>query len=100
MLVFLGIVDDTPEFFDEPFGIRQFNRVQRLVGSFFHAQQDDAAERIGECGIRLPDAFGQPARGFFRLDAVVFSVLFKTAEVNHIEFFCFLVSSQLFSSGS
>ena len=79
----IRVVDDIPKLSDEPIRIREVNRVQRLVRPFFHTQQNDTAQRIGKSGVGLPEASGQTTHGLLRLNAVILSILFKIAEVDH-----------------
>ena len=57
----IGIVDKIPKLFDKLVGIGQIDGMERLVLILLHAEKDDAAQGIGEGGIRLPNAVGQTA---------------------------------------
>ena len=63
--------------------IRQVHGIEGLVRRFDDAQQDDAAQRVGECGVGLPNAFGQTAQRLLGLYAVVLPVLLQAAEIKH-----------------
>ena len=80
----VGIVDNIPEFFDEPVRIRQIHRVQGLICPFLYAQQNDPAIRIGKRGVRFPNTLWQPAESFFSLNAVVFPILLDFGKVDHL----------------
>ena len=79
----IGIVDDIPELLNESVWIGQIYRVQGFIRPFFHAQQDNAAVGIGEGRVGFPNAFGQTAKGFLRLNAVVLPILLDFGKVNH-----------------
>ena len=80
---FHGIVDDVPKFTDQAVGIGQIYGIEGLVRCLDNAQQDDAAQRVSEGGVGLPNALGQTAQGLFGLYAVVFPVLLQAAEIKH-----------------
>jgi len=79
----IGVIDDIPELLNESVRVGQIYRVQGFIRPFFHAQQDNAAVGIGEGRVGFPNAFGQTAKGFLRLNAVVLPIFFKITEVDH-----------------
>ena len=79
----IGVIDDIPELLNESVRVGQIYRVQGFIRPFFHAQQDNAAVGIGEGRVGFPNAFGQTAKGFLRLNAVVLPILLDFGKVNH-----------------
>ena len=72
-----------PKFTDQAVGIGQIYGIEGLVRCLDNAQQDDAAQRVSEGGVGLPNALGQTAQGLFGLYAVVLPVLLQAAEIKH-----------------
>ena len=79
----IGVIDDIPKLLNESVRVGQIYRVQGFIRPFFHAQQDNAAVGIGEGRVGFPNAFGQTAKGFLRLNAVVLPILLDFGKVNH-----------------
>ena len=79
----VGVIDDIPELLDKSVRVGQIYRVQGFIRPFFHSQQDNAAVCIGEGRVGFPNAFGQTAKGFLRLNAVVLPILLDFGKVNH-----------------
>ena len=79
----IGVIGNVPELFDEFLRVRQIHSAEGFVGQLLHAQQDDAAVGIGEGRVGFPNAFGQTAKGFLRLNTVVLPILLDFGKVNH-----------------
>ena len=54
-----------------------------MIVPLLDAEQNDPALRIGKGGVRLPQAFGQPADGEFGFQAVALAVAFEVRKVDH-----------------
>ena len=78
------VVQNGPEFPDQPFRRREGNGDEAFVSVLRHAKKENAAEGVRKGGIGLPDAVRKAALGFFCFDPVVFPVDFQIGKIKHI----------------